>query len=182
MQEHKPILIEDDPNLPRPVSKKSKIAAKIVFFALFLIAAIIGLVAYWTVQPADPLQINNSPFPVRTIRQEPTPDGVLVLTVDYCKTMNVSGKVRMSFVSSSSEIFLPVSEEHLPLGCRKNVEVPVVIPKDLTPDTYKIKFRTTYNINPIKSEVVREFESRPFTVAGPGAPGTTILTPQPPIK
>lgn len=178
-QSHKPILIEDDPNLPLPVSSRSRLGTKVVFLALAIIASSIGVFAYWAVQANEPLEITNSPFPVRIIRQDSAPDGVLILTVDYCKTSDLSGRIRTSFVSSSRETFLPISEEHLPKGCNRNVEVPVIIPKDLAPDTYRIKFRTTYNINPIKSSVVREFESRPFTISAPSEPGTTTIAPQP---
>jgi hypothetical protein len=178
-EQRKPLLAEEEPNVMPPVATTSKWITKLAFLGLAVIALTMGVFAYWAAETGDPLTITNAPFPVRTIRQEPTPDGVLILTVDYCKNSNVPGKVRTSFVSATREVFLPVGEEHLPKGCHKNVEVPVIIPKDLLPDTYKIKFRTTYNINPLKSEVVKEFESRSFTVAGPGEPGTTMIAPQP---
>ncbi len=172
MTEHKPILIADDPNLPQPVSSKYKFANKVAFFVLFLIAAAIGVFAFWAAEPSEALDITNTPFPVRVIHQDNKLDDILILTVDYCKKSSKQGTVRTSFVSTSHEIFLPISKEQLPKGCRSGVDVPVIIPKGLPPDTYKIKFRTTYNVNPIKSSIVKDFESRSFSLVSDSSPVT----------
>lgn len=175
MTEHTPILIEDDPNIPQPVPQKSKTSTKVVYSALAVIAAVIVIFAYWTIQPSDPLQITNSPFPVRTVHQASSSDNILILTVDYCKKDDATGTVRTSFVSNSREVFLPLGKEQMSTGCKHNVEVPVLIPKDLPADTYKIKFRTSYDINPLKRGIVQDFESRPFTVSSNG----DLIIPQP---
>jgi hypothetical protein len=99
------------------------------------------------------------------------------MTVNLCKNTDAVGKVRTSFVSQSREIFLPVSDEKLPKGCLNNQEVPVLIPKDLPPDTYKVTFRVTYDLNPVKKSVVNEFESRSFVVDPPTSTDTTTVNP-----
>ena len=141
----------------------SKVAVKFIYFALLIITAVVGVFIYWAVQPTDILNIKNSPFPTRTIREHPTAGGVIILTVDFCKNVDIDGKLRVSYVSDSREIFLPIGDERGHTGCAQ-VELPVIIPKDIPADTYKIKFRATYDINPLKQDVIEEFESKPVEV------------------
>jgi hypothetical protein len=136
----------------------------IVLF-LFIIACFVAVFAYWSTSERDVLKVNNAPFPVRTIREHPTADGVIILKADYCKLVDVEGRTRISFFSQSREVFLPLSRERGETGCNV-VEVPVLIPSDLPAGNYRIKFRVVYQVNPLK-EVVEEFESKPFEVVDP---------------
>lgn len=142
--------------------KRQKIISRLLVTGVLLIAAGVALITYWTLQSDNVLVVHNSPFPTRIIKDDKG-SGVVILSTDYCKNVDINGKVRVSFVSPTREVFLPISDEKQEAGCRK-VDVPVVIPKDLLPDTYKIKFRATYNINPFKSAVISEFESKTFKV------------------
>lgn len=144
------------------ISPRNKLGIWVAYLSLGLIAAISILFLYWSFQPQDVLEIHNEPFPVRTIREHPNSDGVVILKVDYCKKTEAVGRVRTSFVSESRETFLPVAEDKGPKGCNV-VELPILIPTDLTPGDYKVKFRVEYKINPIRT-VVEEFESSQFTV------------------
>lgn len=143
-------------------TKRGKAINYAAYVALGIAALGVSIFLFWSFQPDDVLQVNNSPFPVRTIREHPTADGVVILNVDFCKTTEVTGEVRTSFVSESKETFLPVGEEKGPTGCTKT-EVPILIPTDIASGEYKIKFRAEYRINPIK-EVVEEFETSMFTI------------------
>lgn len=145
-----------------PVTTKKKVGFYIAYAAIAIIALVVGIFLYWSFQPDKVLQVNNSPFPVRTIREHPTADGVVILKVDLCKHSGTVGQVRTSFVSESREIFLPLGKEQLPKGCLKQ-EVPVLIPTDTPEGKYKIKFSVTYQINPIKRSV-EVFETREFVV------------------
>lgn len=144
-------------------STRDRVFNKFAFAALALVALAVGLMIYWGTANTQVLNIKNAPFPTRTIRDHPTAGGVVILDVDYCKEIDTEGDLRMSFVSASREIFLPVSKERGPKGCNKT-EVPVLIPKDIPADTYKVKFRITYDINPLKQNVIQEFESQPVVV------------------
>jgi hypothetical protein len=150
-------------NLPDAPSNTTKTINKVIIGALVLIAIGIGVVLTWAFQSSDVLIVNNSPFPTRTIRDHPTAGGVVILDADYCKKQDITGKMRTSFVSSSREVFLPLADERLEVGCKRQ-EVPIIIPKELPPDTYKIKFRATYDINPLKQNIPVEFESRPVEI------------------
>ena len=133
-------------------------------YALLTTMVIMGaLTFYWLLQPRNPLEVRNAPFPIRTIRPEAHPDGVVILKVDYCKKTNAVGRVRTSFVSPTREVFLPIAEDKQSATCQV-AEIPVLIPKSIPPDTYVIKFRVTYDINPLVRNVVSEFESKPFEV------------------
>jgi len=144
-------------------SKKSKLVNKAIVAALVVSMLALFVILRWAVADETPLEIKNSPFPTRTIREHPTAGGVIIMTADYCKHTNATGRLRVSFVSSSREIFQPVVDERGPKGCNKT-EFPVLIPKDIPPDTYKVKFRATYDLNPLKRNITQEFESQPVVV------------------
>lgn len=145
-----------------PQTRKNKLVNYVIYAVLIILATATGLFLYWIFQSKDVLQVHNAPFPVRTIREHPTADGVVILSVDYCKKTEVTGRLRMSFVSQSREIFLPVIDEPGEPGCTKT-EFPVLIPHETPADTYKVKFHVDYEINPLKTVAV-EFESEPFVV------------------
>lgn len=148
---------------PPHQSKTNKFISWVVVGALVVIGISIAIFLKWSFASDNVLVVNNSPFPVRSVRPHAESNGVIILNVDYCKNVNIKGQVRTSFVSSSREVFLPVSDENQATGCHQT-EVPILIPKDLPPDTYKIKFRATYDLNPLKKNVVSEFESQQFRV------------------
>ncbi len=151
--------------IPEPThpTKTSRAINKLVVAAMVLVFAALIVLFHWAIVDENVLVVKNSPFPVRTIREHPTANGVVLLNVDLCKNTDAKGSVRTSFVSETREVFLPLAEENIPKGCF-NRELPVLIPKDLAPDTYKIKFRVTYDLNPLKKGIVDEFESKEFTV------------------
>lgn len=162
----------DIDRIPAPVhpTKTTRVFTWLSVIAMAIIALSLGILLNWSFANENVLKVNNAPFPVRTIRQHAEQGGVVILNVDVCKNTDVVGNVRTSFVSSTREVFLPLSKERLPKGCLKQ-EIPVVIPKDLPTDTYKIKFRATYDINPLKKGIVSEFESKSFVV-DPNLPTT----------
>lgn len=164
------------PQSVRPISKRdykllqkhpeqtvgSKVGHWVGFVALGVIALALGILLFWGLSSNDVLEVKNAPFPVRTVRQHASPNGVVILNVDYCKKVSTEGNLRMSFVSPTREVLLPMARERGPKGCFKT-EFPVLLPKDITPDTYKVRFRVTYQVNPLK-QVMEEFESKEFIV------------------
>lgn len=144
-------------------SLKQRIATKVAFAALIVSAVIVGIFVYWASADSDVLQVKNSPFPVKYIPNNDTPNGLVLINVNYCKNADVVGKLRMSWVSDTREIFLPLVDENTPKGCSHR-DIPIIIPDTLTNGDYKIKFRATYNLNPLKTEVTSEFESRTFNI------------------
>ncbi len=141
--------------------------ALVIYAAMTLLTLGVGLFVYWSVAGNDVLEIHNAPVPVRSIREHPQADGVIILKIDYCKKMNATGRVRTSFVSPSREVFLPVSEDKQPAQCNAGqkdpIELPILIPKDLPAGIYRIHFRAVYQVNPLK-EVIEEFDSKEFEI------------------
>lgn len=146
-----------------PPKKVTKVVNYLILAALAFIAVAIGIFLMWSFESEKVLEIKNSPFPTRSVRENATTGGVIILDIDYCKHSDAHGEVRVSFVSKSREVFLPIAYDDQGANCR-HTEVPVLIPTDLPPDTYKVKFRTTYEVNPIKKGIVNEFESQEFIV------------------
>ena len=159
--------LDIDP-IPAPTHPTKRTRA--INYALAASMVIIGLslvmIFSWALKSDDVIKVNNAPFPVRTIRDHPMANGVVILEIDLCKKTSKRGRVRTSFVSSSREIFLPLADENMSKGCIKR-EIPVIIPEDTPPGTYKIKFRAIYDLSPLKKGIISEFESQEFVVDPP---------------
>lgn len=140
-------------------STGSRIWAWMAGVSILLIAFGVGVLLFWAFANENVLEVKNSPFPTRVIAN--TTDRYIVLDTEYCKNSGIQGKLRMSFVSDTQEVFLPVVDEKLPKGCSEN-SIPIAIPKSLQAGNYIVKFRATYNINPLKQNITTEFESRKF--------------------
>lgn len=146
-------------------------ARSIKYVSLFTIILMIitvaasTLIVAWTITSSDVLTIKNNP-PKATIHDTCAPvlkGKCVTAEIDYCKNIKATGRVRISYISQSREVFLPISTDAQDPACRK-VQVPVPLPKDLPPDRYRINFRIVYKINPIKNMQVEEFKTQPFEV------------------
>lgn len=153
------------PDLVAP-TKTTKVINKFIVIALVAIAISLGVLLKWAFANENILEIKNSPFPTRIIQNSDGTNGVVVLQTEYCKNGQPKGTLRTSYVSSSREVFLPIAPETLQKGCFQR-EFSFVIPKELIPDQYKIKFRAVYDVNPLKRGVVVEFESQEFAIQPP---------------
>lgn len=142
---------------------RNKIILVIVSIISVVAVAVLLLILYWVYQPSDVLDVKNNPFPTRIVKDPSTGNNIVILHVDYCKKIAINGKVRVSYVSQTNEVFLPIADENGPKTCM-TTDLPILIPKDLPSGMYKIKFRATYNINPLKQQVASEFESQPFEI------------------
>lgn len=134
-----------------------------IYLSLAILTILVAKFVFWSLQPTNVLEIKNAPFPVKIIPNYPTPAGTVFMKVDYCKKVKATGRVRMSFVGVTKEVFLPLTEDKQDPTCKKT-ELPIPIPEDLSPGTYHVHFRVTYDINPIKQSVVNEFDSKEFKV------------------
>lgn len=151
-----------------PIPKKNKFLNIVSIISLILLGLIISIFLYWMFQPTDVLEIKNSPVPSRIV-DDPQGNGkILILKINYCKKVKATGTVRPSFVSKSSETFLPSYKDDQPVQCNggntgaESVDLSIFIPKDLPPDKYKVKYRIIYKVNPLKSSEPVEFESVEF--------------------
>lgn len=118
----------------------------IIRISLAIITLAIGTVIYWQYQPSTVLTAIQ-PFRVSEVADR----SLVILEANYCKKINTTGSVRISFVSSSTEFFTPMAAENMPTGCHSNLKLPVLIPSDLPAGSYYVKFNATYRINPIKT-------------------------------
>jgi len=134
-----------------------------ILFAFITIALGMSVLLCWSLASDKVLDVRNDPFPVRVIDNHTDANDVIILSVDLCKTSDIRGTLRTSFINNNKEIFLPEIKESLAEGCFVR-EIPVIIPDGLQAGMYKIKFVTTYDINPIKKNVVNEFDSQEFLV------------------
>lgn len=159
-----PILPPEIKNVnPPEESKFSKNINRAITLALIAIGLGIAVLFYWGIQNDKVITLNEEPFPTRTIRDHPTAGGVVFLTTNMCKSNSVVGEMRLSFVSKTTEVFLPLDKEDKKKGCY-NEELAVLIPNDIVPDTYRVKMRVAYDINPLKQDVTQIFYSYPVII------------------
>ncbi len=144
-------------------TKPSRLFNWVASVALVAVALAVSVIMFWSFDNEPVLVVNNSPFPVRTTRQHRTAGGVVYLFADYCKNRNIQGELRLSFISPDREIFQPLTPEVSPAGCHQR-EIPILIPAEIIPGEYVIKFRVTYKKNPLKQSEVVEFESQSVTI------------------
>lgn len=154
--------VNDAIELEHP-TKTTKRINKLVVTALVIVAICLGIILSWALSSDDVLEVKEVPIPTRTIRDHPTAGGVVILNVDYCKKVEIEGTLRVSYVSATREVFLPIGKERAPKGCQK-IELPILIPKDIPADTYEIKLRAVYNLNPLRQGIVEEFKSSSVVV------------------
>lgn len=148
---------------PEHPTRTTKVINKFVVVALIVIAIGIGIFLKWSLESPTPLVVKNSPFPTRAVPPTPSANDVIILDIDYCKNTHKQAEVRTSYVSETREVFMPIAREQYDKGCFRQ-DIPIIIPKDLPSDTYKLKFVARYNLNPLKQNVEVIFESQEFTI------------------
>jgi hypothetical protein len=161
-KDFKPEQPNENPQNFQGATSASKKINKLIFAALVFIAVCLAVFFYWLVSNQDVLEVRNAPVPVSKVSPSPEVDGQVVFRVDFCKNVEAEGRVRPSFVSNAKEVFIPTYTDKSDKGCQL-YDVPVIIPRDLTPGKYHVHYRITYKVNPIKT-VVEEFDSQEFTI------------------
>lgn len=141
--------------------KSTLVSRYIIYIGLLALSISVGVVLYWLYAPTKVLHIHNAPFPVRPTTQKA--DALVFLDAEYCKLLPVTGTVRRSLVSSTVRIMLPLQKDNSPEGC-VNSQVPVLIPKQIVPDTYTVHIEVTYQVNPLK-QMTETIDSQPFVVS-----------------
>lgn len=139
--------------------------SRVAYLVLALSIFTIALIGYWASRDAaDVLVIKKQPIPIRTIRSDAHPNGVVILKYDYCKNTKAEGEIRASFVGqNSAELFLPRVIDRTDPACGQ-LEAPYIIPEQVVPGRYHLHFRASYKINPIKTVII-EWDSEEFNVA-----------------
>lgn len=146
--------------------KKSLMQNKIMPIAAYLVLALsfvsVLMVLLWIAQPGEVLTIRK---PISVVPPVATSETPVVLSFDYCKNMNASGTIRISFISQTAEIFQPQNQDTQMKGCHQDTRVPILLPPAslVPPGRYRIKFHTVYNINPLKT-VTKDFTTEEFTI------------------
>lgn len=144
---------------PRPTTSQ-RVLRYVLYSIVALAVGVASLFLYWLVQSGSVLDVKNSPFPIRppVVSQ----DDIIWVKANYCKNANISGAILVRLIGKRSIIRLPYDNENQGIGC-VNREVPIPIPEYATDDVYYIQFDITYQINPIKTQMVT-MRSQEFTV------------------
>ncbi len=147
----------------RRYGRSSQLLQVFGYTGLVLTAFIVGLFLFWSYQPTDILTIKNDPVPVKPTEVD-AGEGIVYLNTDFCKNRKATGVTRVFLVGETKgqkpEISWPL--DTTPPQCLKT-DVPLHIPASAQTDTYHAVFEITYQVNPLKKQVVT-FHSRSFSV------------------
>lgn len=162
----------DTSNVPNSSVTAYRIFIPLIAISLIAVAVVAALLLwpYKTAEINGPIVITNEPVPAGT---------VAYYEVDQCRytdalaittrrLVSVPGEVPAIPDNDSQQLYVPLasSETRAPTGCYTFSPPPVLIPLDTLPGKYYIEFEIHYEVNPIRSVVVK-VQSEPFMVAEP---------------
>lgn len=152
--------------------EKPNVVGKAVYiFSMFVLLIAIftaGVLFWWTTIPITTLVIKNNPVPVE--KSQVKAGDAQILDINYCKNSSITGDVEWSLVSSTQVVLLPPYIDTVRKGCNTNLRAPVILPPIRFDNTYHFHYVVTYQVNPVKKEIV-VFDSKPFTIIGLGGGG-----------
>lgn len=143
------------------LNNTQRLAKRISFVAVILIAALMSLIMFWLFTGNDVLDVKNNPVPVKPSFVKSTEN--VVLDVSFCKKTNSTGRVTRRLVSDKSELLAPTDTDNSGKGCHDHAPIVVPIPAETVPGVYHVNYRVVYTVNPLKT-VIEEFNSQNFTV------------------
>lgn len=139
----------------------NKILMPLSFIVVVLGVLMAILFSFWSLYPYDVFEIKKLPVPVT--EPENIKSGRLIfLDIDFCKYMDVEGKVERFLVSEREVIALPSYTDGAPKGCQE-AQVPILLPYTILAQEFRITYKATYQVNPIRT-VVEEFETKSFVI------------------
>jgi hypothetical protein len=144
---------------PKP-TQRQRILRYVLYTIVGLAVGVAFLFLFWVVQSPNVLDVKNSPFPIRppVVAQ----DDIIWVKANYCKNSDAKGELVVRLIGKRSIIRLPYGNEAQAAGCVDR-ELPIPIPEYATDDVYYIQFDVTYQVNPIKTQMVT-MRSQEFTV------------------
>lgn len=128
---------------------------KISYLTLFLATLMIIQGFWWLLYPYNPITFKDTPHEVitKTVKRGEH----VAFYFDYCKNINMSGDLTISFVDGFIYNTSTVKSNIVP-GCHK-VVYQVYVPKAIPLGTYKISAALNYKVNPIREiDIVTETE------------------------
>ena len=124
---------------------KTKILNWLSYITIALAFGLIGLLFYWYLKPYNPLELSN----VTLDRVEVNRGEHIKVSADYCKNVNLSAGLYISFIDGVIYNTPPQVIE-LESGCHHTV-LSVYIPRALPTGKYMIKGIFRYKVNPIRT-------------------------------
>lgn len=141
---------------------KGAIAA---YGALGLTVVCLAVFSYWSFYPYKPLEVLNSPVPIRPPTIESGRDKVVIATLKGCKNGSIIPTVTRTLIGQGAVIMTPSYPGVLSQGC-STLDQAIIIPPFVTPGTYHWHWRVAYKVNPIRTMAV-EYDSQDFTITAP---------------
>lgn len=132
------------------------VISQITVFLAICVLVVILLFAFY---PLKPLVV-ESPLPV--LNSEIHPGDSLKVNMTFCKYIDKPATITRRLVNDIS-YNLPENIISNPVGCRSEIVTSTVIPKEIPPGLYVLKYTATYQLNFLKSITVR-YETVPFKV------------------
>lgn len=158
-----------------------KIHNFIIYLLLVFMAAgsmVCFVLLYWMLWPYPlPLVVKNYSFTTPLHVETPTVHAgdVLAFDFDYCKNVDVPGKVYRTFIDGQTVGMVP-KDGNLPVGCNNTVSRGTVIPDTIEPGRYFLVVEVDYQVNPIRTIAVK-YATEYFQVVPVDIPSTSSPPP-----
>jgi hypothetical protein len=121
-----------------------------------------GYLLFW---PFEPLVPQVQPYEV--ISKEIAPGEPILYRVDVCKNTDATALVARQLVGDNGRfISLGSSVTSVPSGCSKTISATTILPQGVPPGQYHLELSITYQINALRTIVVR-VQTDTFTVVAP---------------
>lgn len=139
------------------------ILAKVLTWMSFPAVAALVVIGYWAFSvPNEVLTINKLPVPVadKTIKV----GEYVPLHYNYCKNADASGIIKTTLVSDVQKIVLPDVRDESRKVCTDVIVPAVLVPEDTPDGIYHVHYRASYNVNPLNTNEIQEWDSEEFTI------------------
>jgi hypothetical protein len=140
---------------------KNKILYYLSVTTIILAAVMIGYVLFYSLYPFQTVDYSNSPFPILNENKIVRAGEEIKYEVKYCRYTDLVTHATRSLENDRIYTFQNIDVKS-PEGCHTSI-TGVLIPKDITPGTYKLVSTLTWNINAFRA-VVKQVETEEFIV------------------
>lgn len=144
--------------MKKPLKKMPLVGYTMLVFIFGLLAVFY----YWSFYPYKPLEVLNSPVPIRPPTVQSGKDQVVIATLRGCKNGKAIPTVTRSLIGQGSVIMTPSYPGVLSKGC-STLDQAIIVPSFVTPGVYHWHWRVVYKVNPIRTETV-QYDSQNFQI------------------
>lgn len=136
-----------------------------VYTVIFLDSAVLVTGLFLAFVPVDVLHFRQPQAQILNDGKSVLAGQAVVYEVQYCKQLDIPAVTTKALVGDVNYP-LPVGRSNVPTGCHTAINRSTLIPVGVPSGTYHLELTFTYQVNPLRSQVVH-YESEDFTILEP---------------